>query len=71
MLDGMAIVHDYARDMILPELVKAMHNQNKTYAVIDGYPIYKKGIKNIEIGKGDCEIVLASDGYPFLMPTLE
>jgi hypothetical protein len=71
MVNGMAIVHDYARDMILPELVQAMQNQNKTYAVIDGYPIFKNGIRNIEVGKGDCEIVLASDGYPFLMPTLE
>lgn len=71
MLNGMFIVHDYARDMILPELIKAMQNQNKTYAVIDGYPIYTNGIKTIEVGKEDCDIVLASDGYPFLMPTLE
>lgn len=70
MLDGMAIVHDYARDKILPELIKAMQNQNKTYAVIDGFPIYNKGIKTIATGSQQQEIVLASDGYPFLKPTL-
>lgn len=70
MLDGMSIVHDYARDSILPELIKAMQNQNKTYAVIDGFPIYTEGIKIIATDSLQHEIVLASDGYPFLKPTL-
>ena len=30
MTDGLAIVHDYARDAILPYLIKAMDGQNKT-----------------------------------------
>jgi hypothetical protein len=67
---GMTIVHDYARDKILPELIKAMQNQNKTYTVIDGFPIYRQGIKTIGIDSQQKEIVLASDGYPFLKPTL-
>lgn len=71
MIDGRTIVRDYARDMILPDLIEAMQNQNKTYAVIDGYPIFSDGIKKIEIEDADCEVVLASDGYPFLKPTLD
>ncbi|MGI6243379.1 MAG: hypothetical protein ACOYJK_07595 [Prevotella sp.] len=71
MLDGTTIVHDYARDKILPELIKAMQNQNKTYAVIDGFPIFDKGIKTIKTDSIQHEIVLASDGYPFLKSTLK
>lgn len=71
MLDGMTIVHDYARDLILPDLIRSMENQNKTYAVIDGYPVYRQGIKTIAIDRADSEVVLATDGYPFLKPTLE
>lgn len=71
MLDGTTIVHDYARDMILPRLIRSMSHQNKTYAVIDGYPIYEQGIKAIAIGPACSEVVLATDGYPFLCPTLE
>lgn len=64
------IMHDYARDHILPELVASMQGENKTYAVIDGFPIYKKGIKRIPLTDSN-EIVLASDGYPFLCTTLQ
>lgn len=104
------IVHDYARDAILPDLVKSMKGENITYAVIDGFPIYKKGIRRLSLltittkekremserplsgrdpsNKQECNhkdqwskindqsnhgqgIVLASDGYPFLKPTLK
>lgn len=68
MIDNGHIVHDYARDAILPELVGYMKGENKTYAVIDGFPIYKDGIK--EIACNGRSVVLASDGYPFLCPTL-
>lgn len=64
------IIHDYARDSILPELIASMQEENETYAVIDGFPIYKKGIKVISIAS-PAEIVLASDGYPFLCSTLQ
>lgn len=70
MTDGLTIVHDYARDAILPHLIKAMDGQNKTFAVIDGYPIFRDGIKVISIDKNLSEIVLASDGYPMLKSTL-
>ncbi len=68
-VDGL-LVHDYARDAILPLLIKSMQGENKTYAVIDGYPIYKYGVKCITLPTTPCEIVLATDGYPFLKPTL-
>lgn len=64
------IAHDYARDAILPDLVASMQEENKTYAVIDGFPIYKDGVKTIALSADDTEIVLATDGYPFLYPTL-
>ena len=75
-----------ARKAIEPLLIQAMlEGQNKTYTVIDGFPIYQKGVKvvslnapqkNVETDVADSlplptkEIVLASDGYPFLKPTL-
>ena len=68
------LVHDYARDAILPELVRSMEGENKRYAVIDGYPVYRDGVKVIKLdglAKNDGEVVLASDGYPWLCATLE
>lgn len=75
-----------ARKTIEPLLIQAMlEGQNKTYTVIDGFPIYQRGVKvvslnapqkNVETDVADSlplptkEIVLASDGYPFLKPTL-
>lgn len=58
-----------ARKQIEPLLIQSMlDGQNKKYAVIDGFEIYMPGVKVIEAK--DCkEIVLASDGYPFLLPT--
>ena len=73
-----------ARKSIEPLLIEAMlGGQNKTYAVIDGFPIYQEGVKvvsveedssnessSVEFTTSSQEIVLASDGYPFLKPTL-
>lgn len=67
---GGLIVHDYARDTVLQQLVDSMQGENKTYAVIDGFPIYRQGIKTIAVPT-NAEVVLASDGYPFLASTLE
>lgn len=71
MIEDGELVHDYARDEIFPNLIKAIQEENITYAVIDGYTIYKKGVKVINIKNRVTEIVLASDGYPFLKPTLK
>lgn len=79
-----------ARKQIEPLLIKAMlSGQNQTYTVIDGFPIYREGVKvaalkmkpassSIEVYfqeqtkpiASPNEVVLASDGYPFLKPTL-
>ena len=94
-----------ARKQIEPLLIKAMlSGQNQTYTVIDGFPIYREGVKVVSLSdsssvqdsvsssdscsvqdpvscpgsasasdtipSSSSEIVLASDGYPFLEPTL-
>ena len=76
-----------ARKQIEPLLIKAMlSGQNKNYTVIDGFPIYREGVKVVSVSDScsasesvsasgtipvsSSEIVLASDGYPFLKPTL-
>ena len=92
-----------ARKQIEPLLIKAMlSGQNRTYTVIDGFPIYREGVKVVSVSDScsvqdsvqdsvpasdsvpcsdsvsasgtifvsSSEIVLASDGYPFLEPTL-
>ena len=88
-----------ARKQIEPLLIKAMlSGQNQTYTVIDGFPIYRDGVKVVSVSDSSSvqdsvpasdsvhcsdsvsasgtisvsssEIVLASDGYPFLKPTL-
>ena len=88
-----------ARKQIEPLLIKAMlSGQNQTYTVIDGFPIYRGGVKVVSVSasssvqdsvpasdsvpcsdsasasdtipSSSSEIVLASDGYPFLKPTL-
>ena len=88
-----------ARKQIEPFLIEAMlSGQNQTYTVIDGFPIYREGVKVVSVSDScsvqdsvpasdsvpcsdsvsasgtifvsSSEIVLASDGYPFLEPTL-
>ena len=94
-----------ARKQIEPLLIKTMlSGQNQTYTVIDGFPVYREGVKVVSVSdsssvqdsvsssdscsvqdpvscsgsasasdtipSSSSEIVLASDGYPFLKPTL-
>ena len=79
-----------ARKQIEPLLIRAMlSGQNQTYTVIDGFPIYREGVKVVALKtkpvsssietcfqeqtkpvSSPNEVVLASDGYPFLKPTL-
>lgn len=70
MLAGSQLVHDYARDAVLPQLIESMQGQNKSYAVIDGTPIYRPGIREVKLMPGQHEVVLATDGYPLLHSTL-
>lgn len=62
--------HDYGRDSIIDELINTCKFQNNTYAVIDGFTIPINKVKKIRLNDRDAEIVLASDGYPFLRNTL-
>ena len=79
-----------ARKQIEPLLIKVMlSGQNQNYTVIDGFPIYREGVKVVALKTKPVlsgidtyfqeqtkpvsslnEVVLASDGYPFLKPTL-
>ena len=79
-----------ARKQIEPLLIEAMlSGQNQNYTVIDGFPVYREGVKVVALKtkpvsssietyfqeqtkpvSSPNEVVLASDGYPFLKPTL-
>ena len=52
-------------------MIETMRNQNITYSVVDGFPIPRQHVRTITLDFQPYEIVLASDGYPFLHPTLE
>ena len=72
--DGMTpsqlLADDVARKAIIPEMLQTMENQNKTYSVIDGTPIPLQHVKIVTLDFQPWELVLASDGYPILKPTL-
>ena len=63
--------HDPAREVMIPTMLEVMQNQNVTYAVVDGFPIPETKVRVIPLDFQPWEIVLASDGYPKLAPTLE
>ena len=63
--------NDIARPVIIPHMIETMRNQNVTYSVVDGFPIDRRHVRTITLDFQPYEIVLASDGYPFLYPTLE
>ncbi len=63
-------VKDPGRDAVINEIIDGCRYQNIKYPVIDGFPIPIETVKVIDV-KDDCkEIVLASDGYPYLKNTL-
>ena len=61
--------HDDGRDYILPVFDSTCRNQNVTFSVIDGFTVAMDKVRVIDVS-GAKEIVLATDGYPFLYPTL-
>lgn len=61
---------DTARPTIIPHMLNAMKQQNVGYSVIDGFPIPLAHVLQFPLTFDPFEIVLASDGYPFLLPTL-
>lgn len=65
-------VFDTAREAIIHEMMQIMRKQqNVKYAVIDGACIPEEHVRVLTLDFQPKEIVLASDGYPFLHPTLE
>ena len=64
-------VHDKGRETVLPLLRYYCKYQDVTYPVIDGFPIPMHTVKVIKVPDTTKELILASDGYPTLCPTLE
>lgn len=63
---------DAGRKVILSDIIASMEKQNTDYAVIDGTPIAIEKIRTIMLTTNEPhEIVLATDGYPFLRSTCE
>ena len=62
--------NDPGRKHIINELVESCKGQNVTYSVIDGFDIPLDKVRIIDACDCGQDIILASDGYPFLKPTL-
>jgi len=62
---------DKARQTIIPAMIEAMKKQNIDYAVIDGFPIPQSKVKVITLSFETFDVVLATDGYPVLCPSLD
>ena len=65
------LTDDTARQAIIPRMLETMQEQNKSYAVVDGFVIPEQKVRILTLDFQPWEIILASDGYPFLEPTLE
>lgn len=61
---------DLGRKHIMADLIDSCKGQNIEYSVIDGFDVPLNMIKLISVDTDCHEIILASDGYPFLKPTL-
>lgn len=61
--------HDITRDSIVNLIVDTCHHQNIDFSVVDGFDIPLDKVKVIPISSSS-DIVLSTDGYPFLLPTL-
>ena len=64
------LTDDPAREVVIAPLLETMRQQNITFAVIDGFPIPQHLIPVYTLDFQPWELVFASDGYPFLCPTL-
>lgn len=64
------LCHDNARDAVIAEIVESTKQQNITFSVIDGFPIPEQHVPVITLDFQPHQIVFATDGYPFLRPTL-
>lgn len=62
--------HDAGRELILNDLIESCKGQNIDFSVIDGFPIPMQHVRIINVPEDTEELVLASDGYPILRPSL-
>lgn len=62
--------NDSGRNFILEELTECCKWQNISYSVIDGFDIPFDKVRIINASGCNEEIILATDGYPFLKKTL-
>lgn len=62
--------NDIGRKGIINDLKALCNLQNKAFAVLDGTPVYRRGVRITDVSKATT-VVLATDGYPFLLPTLQ
>jgi len=62
--------NDKARDVIIPRMLETMRQQNITYSVLDGFPVPRQHVRIVTLDFQPWEIVMATDGYPFLCATL-
>ena len=73
---GSFLTHDLGRDFIRPFLKSQPIFQNSpdggeyAFPVFDGFPVLLDRVKTIPVPSGSV-VVLASDGYPDLLPSLE
>lgn len=65
------LINDTARKQIIPHMLETMKQQNITYSVIDGFHIPEQYVRIITLDFQPWEIILASDGYPYLCTTLQ
>lgn len=61
---------DVARQAIIPEMIEEMKSQNVAYSVVDGFPIPLLKVRVLTLDFEPWTIVLATDGYPLLLPSL-
>lgn len=61
---------DTARPLIIPHMLETMQQQNRSYAVIDGFHIPRQHVVTVTLDFQPWEVVMATDGYPFLHATL-
>jgi glycerophosphoryl diester phosphodiesterase len=62
--------NDTARPVIIPRMLETMRQQNIGYSVVDGFHIPRQHVRIITLDFRPWNIVMATDGYPFLCPTL-
>lgn len=64
------LANDVARAKVIPQMIEAMKGQNIDYAVVDGFKIPRQKVKVFTFDFEPWTIILASDGYLVLRPTL-